>query len=118
MVNPIVQFVARNNGQVVACFDLVSGDYSIGRDSACSITLNSPDVSRKHALLTVSSEEITLEDIGGRFGTLIENRQIVGKVRVQLGQSFTLGRTSVELSLIEQSQTSPQSSASERYEIS
>ena len=118
MVNPIVHFVARNNGQVVACFDLVSGDYSIGRDSACSITLNSPDVSRKHALLTISSEEITLEDIGGRFGTLIDNRQVVGKVRVQLGQSFTLGRTSVELSLIEQSQTIPKSSTSERYEIS
>ena len=121
MATPVVKLITRNNSRVLACFDLVPGDYSIGRDPACSITLESSDVSRKHALLTVTEESCTLEDIGGRFGTLVADRQIVGKVRLQLGQTFTLGRTTVELASVEpKSEDAPtsQPSHSERYEIS
>ena len=121
MATPVVKLITRNNSRVLACFDLVPGDYSIGRDPSCSITLDSPDVSRKHALLTVTEESCTLEDIGGRFGTLIADRQIVGKVRLQLGQTFTLGRTTVELTSVEpksEDAATTQSSHSERYEIS
>ena len=122
MSKSIVQLTARNSAQVLACFDLVPGDYSIGRDSACSITLNSPDVSRKHALLTVSEDGCAIEDIGARFGTYIDGKQIVGKARVQSNQSFTLGRTTVELTpIVKQgvkNQPYSQSSQHERYEVS
>ncbi len=121
MATPMVQLIAQSNNQILACFDLVPGDYAIGRDPACSITLDSPDVSRKHALLTVAEDGCTLEDIGGRFGTLIADRQIVGKVRLQTGQTFTLGRTTLELAAVESEirETQPtQPKHSDRYEIS
>ena len=93
MATPVVQLTASSGGQTLATFDLIPGDYPIGRDPACSIHLASPDVSRKHAQLTVTPEGCAIEDIGGRYGTLIDNRQISGKIRVQPGQTITLGRT-------------------------
>ena len=120
MATPVVQLIARNNNQILACFDLVPGDYPIGRDPACSITLDNPDVSRKHALLTVTEDGCTLEDIGGRFGTLIADRQIVGKVSLEIGQKFTLGRTTLELASVESGTRAVQTtqpSNYDRYEI-
>ncbi len=114
MATPMVQLIARNNSNILACFDLGPGDYPIGRDPSCSITLNSPDISRKHALLTVAEEGCTLEDIGGRFGTLINDRQIVGKVRLQPGQTFILGRTIIELALTAPKPGEPQAPHSTR----
>ena len=120
MTAPVVQLIARNGENILARFDLVPGDYPIGRNSACSININNPDISRKHALLTVSGEGCTLEDIGGRYGTFIEDRQIVGKVRLQPGQSFILGRTTIELYPItsEATEPMPPNDKPERYEIS
>ena len=120
MAAPVVQLIARNGENILARFDLVPGDYPLGRDSACSITINSPDVSRKHALLSVSDEGCTVEDIGGRYGTFIENRQIAGKVRLDPGQSFILGRTTIELSPItsDPTESTAPNDKPERYEIS
>ena len=100
-------------------FDPIPGDYPIGRDPACSIHLASPDVSRKHAQLTVTPEGCAIEDIGGRYGTLIDNRQIAGKVRVQPGQTITLGRTTLELTPLENNDTTEPSTEqpTQRYEI-
>ena len=84
MTTPVVQLTASSGGQILATFDLIPGDYPIGRDPACSIHLASPDVSRKHAQLTVTPEGCAIEDIGGRYGTLIDNRQISGKIRIAI----------------------------------
>ena len=120
MATPVVQLTASSGGQTLATFDLIPGDYPIGRDPACSIHLASPDVSRKHAQLTVTPEGCAIEDIGGRYGTFIDNRQISGKIRVQPGQTITLGRTTLELTLLENTPaTEPTTDPhTQRYEIS
>lgn len=122
MATPVVQLTASSGGQTLATFDLIPGDYLIGRDPACSIHLASPDVSRKHALLTISPEGCGIQDIGGRYGTLVENRQITGKVRLTAGQTITLGRTTLELSELKAPDSSPSEQPaalpSQRYQIS
>ena len=120
MATPVVQLTASSGGQTLATFDLIPGDYPIGRDPACSIHLASPDVSRKHAQLTVTPEGCAIEDIGGRYGTLVDNRQISGKIRVQPGQTITLGRTTLELTLLENTAAAEPTPdpPTQRYEIS
>ena len=56
----------------------------IGRDPGASITLNSHDVSRRHATFHLDGNVVQVEDLGSRNGTLVNG------VRVQR-QSITVG---------------------------
>lgn len=118
MAEPVIQLVARKGDQVLANLGLEPGDYLIGRDPACPITIDSPEISRKHAQLQVAHDHFAIEDVGGRFGTHLDGRQIVGVVTIQPGQTITLGRTTLELHPIDPSQTTPdtQPTQTERYE--
>ncbi len=118
MTKSVIQLVARKGDQVLANFDLEPGDYLIGRDPSCPITLNSPEISRKHAQLHVAQTHFSIEDVGGRFGTQLDGRQIVGAVNIQPGQTITLGRTTLELHPIDPSlsEASMPNTQPERYE--
>ncbi len=105
MAEPVIQLVARKGDHVLANLGLEPGDYLIGRDSACPITIDSPEISRKHAQLHVAHDYFAIEDVGGRFGTHLDGRQIVGAVTIQPGQTITLGRTTLEVHPIDPSQT-------------
>ncbi len=100
MSNAIIQLAAYKGDQLLVSRDLAPGEYPIGRDPACPIHIESPEVSRAHAKLTVTTDRIVLEDIGGKFGTLIDGRQIAGPVSLQPGQSFTIGKTVITLQAI------------------
>ena len=115
MPTAIIKLVAHKGGQLLVSYDLAPGEYPIGRDPACPITLDSPEVSRQHANLTVTPERCTLEDIGGKFGTLIDGRQIAGPVTVQSGQSFSIGKIAVTLHPISATET-PAATLPDRYE--
>ena len=115
MAEPQIQLVARKGDQVLANYGLEPGEYLIGRDPACPIAINSPEISRKHALLRITSDQLILEDIGGRFGTQVDSHQIVGAVTIQPGQIITIGRTNIELHKLEPSPT-PEPPMPERYE--
>jgi hypothetical protein len=118
MAEPVIQLVARKGDQVLANLGLEPGDYLIGRDPACPIAIDSPEISRKHAQLHIAHDHFTIEDVGGRFGTQLDGRQIVGAVTIQPGQTITLGRTSIVLHPIDPSQAipNPQPAQTERYE--
>ena len=81
MPTAIIKLVAHKGDQLLVSYDLVPGEFQIGRDPTCPITLDSPEVSRQHAKLTVTPDRCVLEDIGGKFGTLIEGRQIAANGR-------------------------------------
>jgi hypothetical protein len=57
-----------DQGQV---YELVDGQYRIGRDADCQIVLADGAVSRHHALLTVSGATVQIADVGSRHGTLV-----------------------------------------------
>ena len=115
MPTAIIKLVAQKGDQLLVSYDLVPGEFQIGRDPACPITLDSPEVSRQHAQLTVTPDRCVLEDIGGKFGTLIDGRQIAGPVTVQPGQSFSIGKLTVTLHAITAAVTPP-ATLPDRYE--
>ena len=100
MPTAIIKLVAHKGDQLLVSYDLVPGEFQIGRDPACPITLDSPEVSRQHAQLTITPDRCILEDIGGKFGTLIDGRQIAGPVTIQPGQSFSIGKIIVTLLVV------------------
>lgn len=74
-------------------------DNILGRDPACSIWIDAPGVSRRHARICVpesSGKAIALlEDLGSTNGTYLGGKQIAGTVPLDDGDVITLGEATV-----------------------
>ena len=74
--------------------DLEVGSYVIGRSSNCRVHLDFPDVSDRHAILTVREDCVILEDLHSANGTFVNGelveRPVVldGGMVVQIGESM------------------------------
>jgi len=73
------------------------GQFVIGRSADCQLALDDPLVSRRHALLTVRVDGVTVEDLGSRNGVRVNDSKIDGRVEVVHGDTITIG--SQEMSL-------------------
>lgn len=62
----------------------------IGRDRTCTIVLNHPAVSRRHARITVDGGTFQLEDLKSANGTYVNNAR-VDSVRVKAGDILRFG---------------------------
>ncbi len=76
---------------------LAPGLHAIDRHPACTISLDDPKVSRRHARIIVTDDEAFVEDLGSRHGVLVDGRRIDGcqrlsdRSRLQIGdQVLTL----------------------------
>src|SRR5580698_8315887 len=67
---------------------LSEGQFAVGRSAGCQLSLDDPLVSRRHALLVVSRDGVTIEDLQSRNGvivngpqelTLLEGRESAGR---------------------------------------
>jgi two-component system, NtrC family, response regulator AtoC len=64
-------------GEETVAFDLPSeGEVTLGRAEENSVRIDSPSVSRKHAVLRVGSK-LTIEDLGGANGTCVRDSRAV-----------------------------------------
>lgn len=77
-------------------FPLTHGDFTVGSKSDCDITLEHPSVSRRHALVQVSSDEVTISDLGSRNGTRV-GRKRIKTIRLRPGDSINIGAIRVAL---------------------
>lgn len=71
----------------------VEGKVVIGRDPACGIAINDPEVSRQHAELEPRGNRVTLKDLGSTNGTRV-NGQLVTHAILKAGDKFSLDLTS------------------------
>jgi FHA domain len=67
------------------------GEFVIGRSADCQLALDDPLVSRRHALLTVRTDRVTVEDLGSRNGVRVNDVRIEGRVEVAHGAKITIG---------------------------
>jgi S-DNA-T family DNA segregation ATPase FtsK/SpoIIIE len=77
------------SGQVIP---LHRGRYCIGR-SGGDINLADPDMSRRHALLELSREAITIEDLGSSNGTRLDGLRI-SRTAISIDSIISCGATS------------------------
>ena len=74
------------------------GETTIGRSPASGVVLDDPDVSRRHATVTVTSEAITVADCGSTNGTTLDDVS-VGAEQVALlpGARLRVGNSTLML---------------------
>jgi predicted component of type VI protein secretion system len=79
--------------------ELTEGQFVVGRSAGCQLSLDDPLVSRRHALLVVSREMVTVEDLGSRNGVVVNGDRVAGRRPLHPGDKITIG--SQELTLLE-----------------
>lgn len=77
--------------------ELTPGEFLIGRSAECQLSLDDPLVSRKHAMLAVSADDVTVRDLGSRNGVLINGKRIQGAANVADGDKITIGSQEMTL---------------------
>lgn len=69
-------------------------EISIGRREGCDVCLSyDSQVSREHAVLIYDGSHFVLEDCNSTNGTFVGEQKITGRVEVQPGELFRVGRT-------------------------
>lgn len=79
--------------------ELSEGQFAVGRSAGCQLSLDDPLVSRRHALLVVAKDTVTVEDLQSRNGVIVNGQRILGRTDVQPGDKIVIG--SQELMLLE-----------------
>ena len=72
-------------------FELPAGLYTIGRGEACKIRLRHPEISERHALLTLRETGITIEDLHSSNGTVVDGSPIQEPTRLHADDVVGLG---------------------------
>lgn len=73
--------------------ELNDGRYVLGRHPEAQIRVDDLSVSRRHVGITVSGEVVTIEDLGSRNGTWVNNARLEGPRQLQDGDEVRVGNT-------------------------
>ncbi len=98
--------------------ELIAGHFVIGRSTDCQLSVDDPLVSRRHARLVVTRDDVFLEDLGSRNGVLLDGKRVEGRVKLQHGARITVGTqelTLLESTTAERSVTGPASSSLQTF---
>jgi predicted component of type VI protein secretion system len=70
---------------------LGDGEFVVGRSAGCQLSLDDPLVSRRHAMLVVSKDEVTVDDLESRNGVVVNGKRISAKTVLQPGDKIVIG---------------------------
>lgn len=76
---------------------LGDGEHVLGRDPDLVLFLDSPSVSRRHALIRVAGDSATIEDLGSKNGTFLGDRRLTSVASLGDGDVIRVG--SVQLTV-------------------
>jgi pSer/pThr/pTyr-binding forkhead associated (FHA) protein len=71
--------------------------FVVGRGNEADLQLDHESVSRRHAAFRSDAEQLVVEDLQSRNGTLVNGQPIAGPVRIAVGDRITLGSCELEL---------------------
>ena len=74
---------------------LIRGENLVGRDPAADVRLDAVGVSRRHAMIVVADDEVTLHDLSSKNGTYIDDIRVTSPVPLTDGAEIRLGPTPV-----------------------
>jgi len=77
-----------NPGKV---FELAQEEITIGRDISNRLVINDPEVSRRHARLSLQAGGYVIEDLGSTNGTFVEGQRLMGPHLLRPGQTVMFG---------------------------
>ncbi len=72
----------------------------LGRDPDLELFLDSPGVSRRHALIRITGDEATVEDLGSKNGTFVADRRLDSPMRLVDGDLIRVGSVQLTFNAI------------------
>ena len=77
-----------------ATYSLGDGEHLIGRASDADVRFDDESISRRHAILRIGRDEMTIEDLGSMNGTRVRDHKLRRSeaVSVSSGESFEVGK--------------------------
>ena len=88
---PQTEIILRHGGTELARATLPPGEYVIGREAGVDLRANTPQLSRRHALLTINYDHLLIEDLGSSNGTFVNEQPVKDATRLFPNQSIRLG---------------------------
>ncbi len=89
-----LRFDIYQGGQFVKAERFSQDVIKIGRLSSSHLKIEDENIARMHAIVEVSGEdEVNLVDLGGAFDTVVNGNKVEKKVRLNSGDTITLGST-------------------------
>lgn len=88
----------KNAAGAITSVKLHSGEQLVGRSPECSICIDDPSLSRKHARIVVEGDSVSIEDLGSKNRTFVDGTAIGSLVTISFNSEVRLGHT-VELLL-------------------
>ena len=70
---------------------LGEGEHVLGRDPELKLFLDAPDVSRRHARISIAGDEATIDDLESKNGTFVSDRRLGSATRLADGDSIRVG---------------------------
>jgi serine phosphatase RsbU (regulator of sigma subunit) len=72
-------------------FPLNEGQNLVGRHPDCAVSVGEPSVSGRHAAITVEGGRASIEDIGSRNGTFVNQKRVEGRVPLNHNDEVQFG---------------------------
>ena len=91
MASQTFQLLMREGPTPGKMFTLSKSEMVIGREMGSDIVINIPEVSRRHARLTLKGGGYIIEDLGSTNGTFVEGQRILGPHVLRPGEVIMLG---------------------------
>ncbi len=77
--------------------ELAVGDFVIGRSTECQLSVDDPLVSRRHAMMRITRDTVTMQDLGSRNGVLVNGVKIDGERSLVAGDKINIGSQEMQL---------------------
>ncbi len=71
--------------------ELEDGEHLIGRDPAAAVWVDASGVSRRHAKIRIAGSRATLEDLGSKNGTAVNDRELTEVIALHDGDRIRIG---------------------------
>jgi DNA-binding winged helix-turn-helix (wHTH) protein len=78
-------------------FDLCEGENLVGRERDVAIRIDAPSISRYHARIVVTSDVVSIEDLGSKNGTSLQGRRLREVNRLANGDKILFGTVAATL---------------------
>jgi len=83
--------------------ELAEGEFVVGRNASCQLSLDDPLVSRRHARLLVGPTAVTIEDLQSRNGVLVNGQRISERLSLEVGDRVLIGTQELTLLAVAES---------------
>ena len=90
-MDSVYRLVMRTGPTVGKVFPLDKNEIFIGRDLANDISINDPEVSRRHARIFLQGNNFLLEDLGSTNGTMVGGQRLSGPYVLRPGELIVFG---------------------------